>query len=122
MGIDRIEACAIDDLKEWLSNRITMTQLMQQQQVRAQQRQKHQADKNRTESSFSTGDAVYLKLQLYIQQSVMPRANYKLSFPYFGPFTIIDKVGAVAYKLQLPASTAIHLVFHVSQLKRAVGT
>ncbi|WVZ87398.1 hypothetical protein U9M48_034038 [Paspalum notatum var. saurae] len=122
LGIDRVESCAVDDLQEWLKNRKLMTQSLQLHLHRAQQRQKLQADKNRTERTFSVGDSVYVKLQPYIQQSVMPRASYKLSFRYFGPFTIIDKIGAVAYKLQLPPSSAIHPVFHVSQLKQAVGT
>jgi len=106
LGIDKIESCAVDDLQEWLSNRKLMTQLMQQQLVRAQQRQKYQADKNRTERTFAVGDSIFLKLQPYIQQSVMPRANYKLSFRYFGPFTILEKIGAVAYRLQLPRSSS----------------
>ena len=31
------------------------------------------------------------------------------------------KVGAVVFQLQLPNTARIHLVFHVSQLKLAVG-
>jgi hypothetical protein len=44
----------------------------------------------------------------------------KPSFKFFGPYKIIDKIGATAYKLQLPTSTSIHSVFHVSHLKKVV--
>ena len=40
---------------------------------------------------------------------------------YIGPFPIIKKVGAVAYKLQLPAEMSyVHDVFHVSQLRKCL--
>jgi hypothetical protein len=90
--------------------------------LRAQQCQKLQADKHRIERSFQVGDAVYLKLQPYVQTSIATRANNKLSFRYFGPYKVLAKVGTVAYKLLLPDSTSVHPGFHVSQLKKALPT
>jgi hypothetical protein len=63
---------------------------------------------------------VYLKLQPHIQSFVAPRSNYKLSYRFYGPFKIIQKIGQVAYKLDLPAHAQIHPVVHVSQLKKHV--
>ena len=57
------------------------------------------ADKNHTEREFKVGDMVYLKLQPYIQSSLVHRSSNKLSFQFFGPFQILEKIGAVAYKL-----------------------
>ncbi|XP_066324525.1 uncharacterized protein [Miscanthus floridulus] len=65
---------------------------------------------------------VFVKLQPYVQSTLAPRSNQKLSFKFYGPFQITEHIGAVAYKLLLPSSAAIHLVFHVSQLKVAVLT
>jgi hypothetical protein len=67
------------------------------------------------------GDQVYLKLQSYVQSSVTNRANQKLPFMLFGSYTIFQRVGTVAYKLKLSDSSLIHPVFHVPQLKLAIG-
>jgi hypothetical protein len=81
---------------------------------------KMQADKNKVERSFEVGDWVYIELQPHIQQCVQCHSNHKLSYKYFGPYLILQRIGQVAYKLQLPASSQIHPVIHVSQLKKVL--
>lgn len=82
---------------------------------------KNQADKNRLERSFTPGEMVYMKLQPYVQSSVAYRSNQKLAFKYYGPFKVLQKIGSVAYRLELPPDSKIHPVLHVSQLKRYIA-
>ena len=53
-------------------------------------------------------------------KTVACRINPKVSPRYFGPFQILSRVGEVAYKLKLPESAKVHLVFHVSQVKKSM--
>jgi len=120
-GIVPLHDISVPDLSDWLHHRNLMNQLLKQHLSRAQQRMKKQADKKRSERVFSVGDMVYLKLQPYIQTSVHHHSNNKLSFKFVGPYEIVEKLSSVAYKLKLPPTSAIHSVFHVSQLKQAPG-
>lgn len=63
------------------------------------------------------GELVLLKLQPYVQSSVVNIPCHKLAYKYFGPFKVLQRIGAVAYKLQLPDNSLVHPIFLVSQLK-----
>lgn len=104
-------------VQDLLQERLAYSELLKTRLAAAQNRMKHQADKFRLDRDFQVGDSVLLKLQPYVQSSVVNRAHPKIAFKFFGPFKVLQHVGSVAYKLDLPSTTLVHLVFHVSQLK-----
>jgi hypothetical protein len=78
---------------------------------------KFYADTKRSEREFQVGEKVLLKLQPYAQKTVVNRPYPKLAYKYFGPYTVLKKIGQVAYQIELPPECQVHDVFHVSQLK-----
>nr|GEV18425.1 retrovirus-related Pol polyprotein from transposon TNT 1-94 [Tanacetum cinerariifolium] len=84
-------------------------------------RQKSYADVRRKSMEFSVGDMVMLKVSPW--KGVIRFGKHgKLSPRYVGPFKILDRVGPVAYKLELPRELqGIHNTFHVSNLKKCLA-
>ena len=94
--------------------------LIQKYMKAAQCRQEMYANKRRRSLVFEEGDHVYLKVSpMKGVQRFGVRG--KLAPRYIGPFKITQRCGKWAYRLELPPSlSAVHNVFHVSQLKKCL--
>ncbi|GJT30050.1 putative reverse transcriptase domain-containing protein [Tanacetum coccineum] len=133
---DMLRACAIDFRKGWVnhlplvewrsSNTRSRTdsrgtekiiQIKQRMQA-ARDRQKSYADLKRKPMEFQVGDKVMLKVSPW-KGVVRFGKRGKLNPRYVGPFKVIERVGEVAYKLELPEELSrVHNTFHVSNLKK----
>jgi hypothetical protein len=90
------------------------------QNLRASQdRKKIYVDKNKTHKEFKVGDHVFLKVKTN-ENSVKLGNCSKLAARFCGPFESLERIGAVAYMLALPASMTVHNLFHVSFLKKYI--
>ncbi|GKA02856.1 putative reverse transcriptase domain-containing protein [Tanacetum coccineum] len=87
----------------------------------ARDRQKSYADKRKKPLEFNVGDYVLLKVLPW--KGVVCFGNKgKLAPRFVGPFEIIEKVGPVAYWLDLPEElNGVHDTFHVSNLKKCLA-
>mgnify|MGYP001507239398 CR=1 FL=1 len=82
----------------------------------AQDRQKKYADRRRRSLEFSIGDQVFLKVSP-LRNVIRFDRRRKLSPRFIGPFRIVERVGSLAYRLDLPEKlSGVHDVFHVSHL------
>jgi hypothetical protein len=85
----------------------------------AQSRKKSYANKRRRELTFVVGDSVYLKVSP-LRGTRRFLVKVKLALRYVEPYQITKRIGSLAYQLALPKAMAgVHLVFHVSQLKKS---
>ncbi|GKC41181.1 hypothetical protein Tco_1058903 [Tanacetum coccineum] len=84
----------------------------------ARDQQKSYTDLKRKLMEFQVGDKVMLKVSPW--KGVVHFGKWgKLNPRYVGPFKVIEQVGVVAYKLELPEELSrVHNTFHVSNLKK----
>jgi len=84
-----------------------------------QMSQAEQANKARHHDPvLNPGDMVWLRRK-HIRTT---RPSNKLVHKQIGPYTILEKVGSRAYKLDLPAAVRIHPDFHISLLEPTGST
>ena len=84
----------------------------------AQDRQRSYAYKRRKELEFEVGDLVYLRMALLRGPNRSIHEN-KLSPRFAGLLRVEERIGPVAYRIDLPPSMkAFHHVFHVSMLRK----
>jgi hypothetical protein len=82
----------------------------------AQASQAEQANRSRyPDPILRPGDSVWLRRK----HVKMMRPSNKLDYRLIGPYTILERIGSRAYKLDLPSGVRIHPVFHISLLEPA---
>ncbi|XP_071909747.1 uncharacterized protein [Coffea arabica] len=102
----------------WVEEAYERVKVIRQRLQTAQSRQKSYADHRRRDLEFEIGDKVFLRITP-MKGKIRAGKGKKLQPQYIGPFNILQRIGKVAYQLELPASLSrIHDVFNVSLLKK----
>ncbi|GJU90875.1 putative reverse transcriptase domain-containing protein [Tanacetum coccineum] len=93
-------------------------QIKQRMQA-ARDQKKSYADLKRKPMEFQVGDRVMLKVSPW-KRVVHFGKRGKLNPRYVGPFKMLEKIGAIAYKIKLPQELSrVHNTFHVSEARGA---
>nr|GEZ36089.1 putative reverse transcriptase domain-containing protein [Tanacetum cinerariifolium] len=94
-----------------------IVQIKQRRQA-ARDRQESYADLKHKSMEFQVGDKVMLKFSPW-KRVVRFGKRGKLNPRYVGPYKVLEEIGKVAYKLELPEELSrVHNTFHVSNLKK----
>nr|GEY09005.1 hypothetical protein [Tanacetum cinerariifolium] len=120
---DILRACVLDFRgRPELVQETTLKILQIKDRIKvAGDRQKSYADKKRKPLEFSVGDYVLLKMSPW-KGVVRFGKKGKLAPRFVGPFEIIEKIGLVAYRLDLPEELdGVHDTLYVSNLKKCLA-
>lgn len=81
----------------------------------------HVENRKRSERTYEAEDLVLYQIAtISIKKTIAHKISQKLASKHQGQYLDLERIGFVAYRLDLP-SVAIQSVFHVSQLKKHIG-
>jgi hypothetical protein len=93
-------------VEDHIENQQQFIQILKDNLTMAHNRMKQKEDQHRSERSFEVGDWVFLRLQPYKQMSLkQAKKDNKLSPKYYGPYKVLQNIGTMTYKLELPTSS-----------------
>ena len=111
----------------------TRTEIRAEQQANAfvdrlhsvhEQLREHILEAQRWQTKYAKGKAIEFKIGEKVWLSTRhiktQRESKKLDYKRIGPFPVVERINANAYRLQLPPEMPIHDAFHVSLLDRYV--
>ena len=104
--------------EEFVADRICIRDRMQEAIAWAQMRQALYYNEKHTLKQFKVGNKVMFNLKDF--QITGVRGD-KLGPRRVGPFTITERLGKLAYKLDLPSSYRMHNVFSIAKLEPATS-
>jgi hypothetical protein len=115
-GSARVQA-----LDRQLMGRDAFLEEIRERLLHSQDAMKRQYDAGHRFVEFQVGDWVWLRLHQRLANAITDKAAGKLAPRYCGPYKIQERVGKLAYRLELPPRARIHCVFHVVFLKKFEG-